>query len=62
LGRRLLCAFADEARRRGFRHIAGHWRQGASANLIRGAGGTARLTLPRYHGTDEAYEYVVLDL
>jgi len=62
IGTGLLRAFVAEARLRGYKHVAGHWRQGASLGLIMKFGGKVRMVEENYLGTGETYSYVVLDL
>lgn len=62
IGSRILDALINEAKRRGYRHLAGHWRQGASEALAKRFGGTVRFVEENYNGTGETYSYIVIDL
>jgi len=62
IGKALLAEFLAETRRRGYKHVSGHWRQGPSLGLVQKLGGTVRMTEDDYHGTGETYGYAVIDL
>ncbi len=62
VGTALLKALLDEAAKRGYRHVVGHWREGASMRLAEKYGGKVLMVEPRYNGTSETYSYVVIDV
>ncbi len=62
IGKALLLAFIAEVKRRGYTHVAGHWRFGASSVLFTKLGGRTIMTEDDYLGTGETYAFMRLDL